>query len=111
MKQLKAFIHPHRVRFVTEALRNAGVCDISNGTGCYNVTVSTVQRLYSGADQGQQQYSVDMAEPVVAEAKLELICEDDLAPMLVELIVQAGKPSQGWVFTTTIDAATAIAGG
>ncbi len=110
MKQLKAFIHPHRVRFVTEALRDSGVCDINSGKGCYNLNVSTVQRLFSGAGQGQQQYSVDMAEPVVAEAKLELICEDDLAPMLVSLIVKAGKPSQGWVFTTSIDAVTAIAG-
>lgn len=110
MKQINAFIHPHRVRFVTEALRNSGLCDISNGVGCYNLTVSTVQRLYSGNDQGQQHYSLDLAEPVVAEAKLELICEDDLAPQLVSLIVQAGKPSKGWVFTTTIDAVAEIAG-
>lgn len=108
MKQIKAFIHPHRIGSVTEALRNSGLCDISNGTGCYNLTVSTVQRLFSGTDASQQHYSIDLAEPVVAEAKLELICEDDLAAQLVALIAQAGKPGKGWVFTTDIGTATPI---
>ena len=108
MKQIKAFIHPHRISSVTEALRNSGLCDISNGLGCYNLTVSTVQRLYTGTNLSQQHYSLDLAEPVVAEAKLELICEDDLAPQLIALIVQAGQPAQGWVFSTTIETATKI---
>lgn len=108
MKQIKAFIHPHRISSVTEALRNSGLCDISNGVGCYNLTVSTVQRLYTGTNASQQRYSVDLAEPVVAEAKLELICEDDLAQQLIALIVQAGQPAQGWVFSTTIESATKI---
>jgi nitrogen regulatory protein PII len=108
MKQIKAFIHPHRIGSVTEALRNSGLCDISNGTGCYNLTVSTVQRLFTGAAPSQQHYSIDLAEPVVAEAKLELICEDGLAPQLVALIAQAGKPGKGWIFTTDIGTATPI---
>ncbi len=108
MKQIKAFIHPHRIGTVTEALRNSGLCDISNGTGCYNLTVSTVQRLFTAADPSQQHYSIDLAEPVVAEAKLELICEDDLAAQLVALIAQAGKPGKGWIFTTDIGSATLI---
>ncbi|MES2299399.1 MAG: P-II family nitrogen regulator [Pseudomonadota bacterium] len=102
MKQIKAFIHPHRIASVTEALRNSGLCDISNGTGCYHLTVSMVQRLYTGADPSQQHYSIDLAEPVVAEAKLELVCEDDLAVQLAALIAQAGKPGKGWIFTTDI---------
>ncbi|MCU6435288.1 P-II family nitrogen regulator [Undibacterium sp. Jales W-56] len=106
MKQVKAFIHPHRISSITEALRNSGLCDLNNGKGCYNVTVSTVQRLYTVAEPSQQRYSVDLAEPVVAEAKLELICEDDLAPQLVELIKKAGQPSKGWIFTTSIETAT-----
>ena len=108
MKQIKAFIHPHRINSVTEALRDSGLCDISNGTRCYNLTVSTVQRLFTSADQSQQRYSLDLAEPVVAEAKLELICEDDFAEQLVELIMQAGKPGPGWVFTTDIESAVKI---
>lgn len=108
MKQIKAFIHPHRINSVTEALRDSGYCDISNGTRCYNLTVSTVQRLFTSADPAQQRYSLDLAEPVVAESKLELICEDDLADQIAALIADAGKPGPGWVFTTDIQAALKI---
>lgn len=100
MKEIKAFIHPHRVNRVTEALRQSGLCDISNGTRCHNITVSTVQRLFTSADPAQQHYSLDLAEPVVAEAKLEMVCEDDVADRLVALIKQAAAPGPGWVFTT-----------
>ena len=102
MKEIKAFLHPHRISAVTEALRASGLCDLSAGTGCYNLTVSTVQRLFSSAVTGQQHYSLELAEPVVAEAKLELICDDALADQLVVLITKAGAPGPGWVFTTDI---------
>lgn len=108
MKEIKAFLHPHRVNAVTDALRDSGLCDITAGTGCRNVTVSTVQRLYTSADQAQQRYSLDLAEPVVAEAKLELICEDDLADQLVSLIAQAAKPGPGWVLVGDIQSVTKI---
>lgn len=105
MQQIKAFIHPHRISAITEALRNSGLCD-NNGKDCYNVTVSTVQRLYTVVEPSEQRYSLDLAEPVVAEAKLELICEDALAQQLVDLIKQTGQPSRGWIFTSTIDSGT-----
>lgn len=108
MKQIKAFMHPHRITAVIEALRDSGICDISAGAGCYNLTVSTVQRLYTGTDPAQQHYSMALAEPVVAETKLELICEDDLADQLRQLIVQAAKPSTGWVFVSEILSATKL---
>lgn len=108
MKQIKAFIHPHRINAVTEALRDSGLCDISNGTGCYNLTVSTIQRLFTGAEPSQQRYSVELAEPVIAEIKLELICDDPLADQLAALIKQAGKPGVGWVFISDIQSAAKI---
>lgn len=108
MKEIKAFIHPHRVNSVTQALRDSGLCDISNGTGCYHITVSNVQRLHTGAEPGQQHYSVELAEPVVAEIKLELICEDDFADQLVALIQAASRPGPGWVFVSDIQSATKI---
>lgn len=108
MKQIKAFIHPHRMNTVTSALRDSGLCDINAGTGCYHLTVSNVQRIYTIADPSQQHYSLDLAEPVVAETKLELICEDALADQIAALIVHAGKPSSGWVFVTDIQSATRI---
>lgn len=108
MKQIKAFIHPHRINSVTEALRDSGLCDISNGSACFNITVSNVQRLFTSTHTSQQRYSVELAEPVIAETKLELICDDALAEQLVELIAQAGKPGPGWIFTTDIESATKI---
>jgi len=108
MKQIKAFMHPHRITTVTEALRNSGLCDISAGTGCYNLTVSTVQRLYTSSDPAQQHYSMELAEPVVAEMKLELICDDNLVDQLEHLIVQAARPSVGWVFVSDIERATKL---
>lgn len=108
MKQIKAFFHPHRINAVTDALRNSGICDFDAGIGCQHLAVSTVQRLYSSADPSQQQYSLNLAEPVVAETKLEMICEDGLADQIAALIAQAGQPSPGWVFVTEIGSASRI---
>ncbi len=108
MKQIKAFIHPHRINAVTEALRNSGLCDITDGNGCHNITVSNVQRLFTSAEPNQQRYSLELAEAVIAEAKLELICDDALAGLLVALIKQAGQPGTGWIYTTDIQAASRI---
>ena len=108
MKQIKAFIHPHRINAVTETLRDSGFCDISNGSGCYNITVSNVQLLFTSAEPNQQRYSVELAEPVIAEIKLELICDDPLADQLVALIKQAGKPGVGWIFISDIQSAAKI---
>ena len=109
MKQIKAFVHPHRIAAVTDALRDSGLCDISAGTGCYHLTVSTVQRLYTSPDPQQQHYSVVVAEPVVDEIKLELICDDLLADQLSQIIVQAGRSGTGWVFVSDIQGAAKIA--
>lgn len=108
MKQIKAFVHPHRIAAVTEALRDSGLCDITSGVGCYHLTVSTVQRVYTSANPQQQHYSVELAEPVVAEMKVELICDDHLAEQLQQLLVDAGRPSPGWVFVSDIQSATKI---
>ena len=108
MKQINAFVHPHHITAVTEALRDSGMCDITSGIGCYHLTVSTVQRLYTSADPHQQHYSVELAEPVVAEIKLELICDDGLAASLQQLIIQAAQPSTGWVFINDIQSATKV---
>ena len=109
MKQIKAFVHPHRITAVTEALRSSGLCDITSGIGCFHLTVSTVQRLYTSADPQQQHYSIELAEPVVAEMKLELICDDALADQLQQLIAEAARPSSGWVFVSEVQSAAKVA--
>ncbi len=105
MKEIKAFVPTQRIASVTEALRNCGLCDISAGDGCYNITVSQVQRLHTSMDPGMQHYSVDLAEPVVMESKLELICADELADLLTGLIAKSagtGKTRIGWIFVSEV---------
>lgn len=106
MKEIKAFIPVRRIAAVTEALRLSGVCDINSaGTGCHNVTVSHVQRLLTSDDPALQQYSVDLAELVVAEAKLELVCADELVDDLLSVISKAAKTRSarpGWIFVSDI---------
>ncbi len=103
MKEIKAYIRQHRIADVLDALRASGLCDA--GGGCRNVTVSQVQRPLAGADPAQQHYSMELAEAVVAEYKLELVCADDQADALADLIARAahtGQPEAGWIFVSEV---------
>lgn len=108
MRQIIAFMHPHRISAVVEALRESGLCDISAGSGCHNLSVSTVQRLFTSTDPAQQHYSVALAQPVVDEVKLELVCDEVLEAQLSEIIVKAAHTGPGWVFVTDLQSATRI---
>lgn len=112
MKEIKAFIPARRIARVTEALRESGLCDLSSGDArCRNVTVAHVQRLLTAPDPALQQYSVDLAELVVAEAKLELTCPDELVDEVVRLIPEAarsGRPGTGLVYVSDIEQSVEI---
>ena len=63
-----------------QALRDSGQCDLGDACNCcHNMTVSKVQRPLASVDPTQQHYSMELAEAVVAEYKLELVCADDVA--------------------------------
>lgn len=111
MKEIKAFIRQHRIADVLAALRDAGLCDPNAGAGCHNITVSQVQRPLASADPTQQHFSMDLAEAVVQEYKLELLCADDLVDTLMDLISQSahtGQPEAGWVYVSEIERAVEI---
>lgn len=111
MKEIKAYIRQHRISDVLQALRDSGVRELGAGSACHNITVSKVQRPLAGADPSQQRYSMDLAESVVAEFKLELACADDLVDALSDVIAKAahtGQPEAGWIFVTDIQRATEI---
>lgn len=112
MKEIKAFIRQHRIADVLQALRDSGLCEPgSAGSGWHNITVAQVQRPLAGADPAQQHYSMELAEAVVAEYRLELVCGDDVADVLSDLIAQAartGQPEAGWIFISEIERATEI---
>ena len=111
MKEIKAFIRQHRIADVLEALRDAGLCDPNAGAGCHNITDSQVQRPLASADPPQQHYSMELAEPVVIEYKLELLCPDNLVDTMMNVITQAartGQPEAGWVWVSEIARAVEI---
>ena len=112
MKEIRAFIRQHRIADVLQALRESGLCDLGTaGAGCHNITVSQVQRPLASGDPTQQHYSMELAEAVVAEYRLELVCADDQADALVSLIAKAahtGQPEAGWIFVSDIGRAVEI---
>lgn len=112
MKEIKAFVRQHRIADVLQALRDSGLCELgTGGTNCHNITVSQVQRPLASGDSTQQHYSMELAEAVVTEYKLELICADDVVDALVAAIAEAahtGQPEAGWIFVSDIQHAVEI---
>jgi len=112
MKEIKASIRQDRVADVLEALRDSGLCNCAGNSACHNITASRVQHPFAGTDTAQQHYAMDLAEPVVIEYKLELLCSDDLVDTLVDVIVKAahtGQPDPGWILVAAIERAIKIA--
>ncbi|WP_367395199.1 P-II family nitrogen regulator [Cupriavidus sp. Agwp_2] len=113
MKEIKAFVRQHRIANVLAALRDTGHCDMSNsGNGCHNITISKVQRPLASGDPTQQHYSMELAEAVVAEYKLELVCADDVVDVLADAIAMAaatGQAEAGWIFMSEVQRAVRIA--
>lgn len=112
MKEIKAFIHSHRTAAVIQALRESGLCNMQVDGGCCHIAVSQVQCVQSVSDAMQQHYSVDLGEPVVLQTKLELICDDEAADTLVDLIVStghAGLECSGWVHVQPLERRITIA--
>lgn len=111
MKEIKAYVRVPRIAGVLEALRDSGLCEPGAAGRCHNFTVVEVQRPLTGADPSQQHYSIDLAEPVVAEFKLEIVCADDVSGTLVDVIARAahtGQPDAGWIFVSDVQQAIEI---
>ena len=99
MKQINAFIHKHRIAAVIHALREIESHPTTEGH-VRNINVVFVQGLLTPVDSQEQRYSLDLAEPVIEECKLELLCEDDQADTVASVIAAAartGQPEAGWI--------------
>jgi nitrogen regulatory protein P-II 1 len=111
MKEIKAFIHKHRISAVIEALKVADAIATGQPGGMRNINVAAVQSLLTAVDTREQRYSMDLAEPVIEEYKLELLCEDGDAERLAKVVAIAGRTGQGeagWVYVTTVESAMQI---
>lgn len=99
MKEIKAFIHAHRVSDVLQALKAAEV----QGIQIRNFAVFPVKALLHDVEVKEARYSVDLGETVVNEIKIELLCPDEAVTTLVEVIQRvghAGDHEEGWIIVT-----------
>lgn len=104
MKQLKAFLHPHRAADMLQALK---------GNGFERVSLFDVRGQLRALSAREQRYSVELGEPIINELQLELFCEDADVARAADLIREAartGRPDAGWIFVSSLDAAYRIDG-
>ena len=103
MKEIKAYIHNHRIGDVIRTLKDSGQCNTN--AGCRNLAVIPVQSLLKAVDARERRYSIELAEEVIYESKLELICEDHQVDELVDIIARTARTGQaeaGWIYVTDI---------
>jgi nitrogen regulatory protein P-II 1 len=96
VKEIKAYVHRNRIADVVHGLRDAGF---------RNITVIDVKGTLKALDTKEQDYSIELAERVITEVKLELVVEDDAAQEAADLICQHGVTGQkesGWVYTSEV---------
>lgn len=105
MKEIKAFIHSHRVADVIAAVQEFGQCNLSATSGCRNLTVFAVTGLLKPDNVRERRFSIELAQEVVQELKLELLCEDAVVDQLVQIIQKVaatGRPDAGWISVTDV---------
>lgn len=114
MKAIKAFLHGHRVADVIAELQEFGQCDLSASAGCRNLTVFALTGILKADNVKERRYSVELAQEVIEEFKLELLCEDEQVDQLIEIIRRSAGTTHGyggWIYVTDISRAVRIAGG
>jgi len=94
MKEIKADVHRSRIAGVIQALKESGLRDFGGESGGRSVTVYEVKGSLEPQDSDEQHYSMDLAEAVVHQFKLELISEDAITDRLVDVIRTAARTGQ-----------------
>ncbi len=82
MKQINAFVHHIRSAAVVDALRDAGVT---------NITLLDVKGTLKPLSESEQEYSVQAGLVVISEVRISLVCEDDDVARMTDIIRQAGR--------------------
>jgi nitrogen regulatory protein P-II 1 len=104
MKQINALVHHIRSAPVVEALRDAGVT---------NITLLDVKGTLKPLSESEQEYSVKAGLAVISEVRISLVCEDDDVAQITEIIRQTGRIGSsvsGWVYVSPIEQALPIGG-
>ena len=102
MKEIKTYLHRHRVADVVQALENAGFRSLC--------ILDAKEPLRSGGSD-EQDYSLELGTRMVAKVRLELICEDrhvSLATQLIAENARTGQTEAGWIYVSDIHHAIQI---
>lgn len=113
MKEIKAYIHNHRIGDVIRALKDSGQCNTNAAKGCRNLSVTGVRSLLKPVDTTERHYALDLAEEVINESRLELVCEDHQVDELVDIIKRAARTGQaeaGWIYVSDVVRAIPVSG-
>ncbi len=104
MKQINAFVHHIRSAAVVDALRDAGVT---------NITLLDVKGTLKPLSEAEQEYSVRAGLVVISEVRISLVCEDTDVTRVTDIIRQEGRIGSsisGWVYVSPIEQALPIGG-
>lgn len=104
MKQINALVHHIRSAPVVDALRDAGVS---------NITLLDVKGTLRPLSESEQEYSVKAGLVVISEVRISLVCEDADVARITDIIRQAGRIGSsisGWVYVSPIEQALPIGG-
>lgn len=102
MKEVKAYVKIAALEEVVAGLNQAGFCCMS---------IIDVSGLGNFMDPEHWKYSVEFVEKMSKVAKIELVCPDNDAEKVVEIIVTRGcthQPGDGIVFVSSIERAVKI---
>ncbi len=111
MKEIKAYIHKYRIADVIQALKDAGHLDEKGSCGCRHLFVHAGHGVLKSSDKHEQRYSVDLAESVIDEYKLELLCDEEHVDEMVAAIRQATHPGgndASWIVVSEVTSAIQI---
>jgi nitrogen regulatory protein P-II 1 len=102
MKEVNAYIRHHRVGRVIEVLEQEGFRDM---------TLIDVKGLTAGLPREEYDFSLELAEKYMNVVKLEIVCRDQDAERVVELIKTAahtGRKGDGLIYVTPVEQAIRI---
>ncbi|MFQ6112798.1 MAG: P-II family nitrogen regulator [bacterium] len=102
MKEIKAYVRIRMVEQVVRTLEEAGF---------NRMTIIDVSALGKLADSKEAKYSIEFVKKYSKMAKIELVCRDEDADKVVEVIQKNGcthQPGDGIVFVAPVERAMKI---
>lgn len=107
MREIKAFIHAHRVADVLQALKEVDMSEAQIN----NFAVFPILALLHDTELKEARYSVNLGETVINEFKIEILCHEEAVANLVEVIQRVGHTGdheEGWIIVTDVLSAVPI---